>query len=75
MVKRFKLIDLECAHCAAKMELAIKKIEGVNDASISFMMQKLTIDAPEERLGEILKKAQKAIRKIEPDCTIAEQER
>ena len=41
MKKKFKLQDLDCANCAAKMEEAIKKIDGVNDASVSFMMQKI----------------------------------
>ena len=45
MKKKFKMVDLDCANCAAKMEDAIKKIDGVNDATVSFMMQKLTIDA------------------------------
>ena len=40
MKKKFKLIDLDCANCAAKMEEAIKKIDGVTDASVSFMTQK-----------------------------------
>ena len=39
MKKKFKLTDLDCANCAAKMEDAIKKLDGVNDASVSFMMQ------------------------------------
>ena len=45
MKKSYKLIDLDCANCAAKMENAIKKIDGVNDASVSFMSQRLTVDA------------------------------
>ena len=36
MKKKFKLVDLDCANCAAKMEGAIKKIDGVNDATVSF---------------------------------------
>ena len=43
MKKTFKLIDLDCANCAAKMETAIKKIDGVADASVSFMTQKMTM--------------------------------
>ena len=39
MKKTFKLIDLDCANCAAKMETAIKKLPGVADASVSFMKQ------------------------------------
>ena len=54
MKKKFKLQDLDCANCAAKMEDAIKKLDGVNDASVSFLTQKLTLDADDERFEEIL---------------------
>ena len=70
MKKKFKIENLECANCAAKMEALIKKIPGVNDAAMSFMMQKLTIDADENRFDEILAEAQKVCSKIEPDCKI-----
>ena len=70
MKKTYKLIDLDCANCAAKMERGIKKIPGVNDATVSFITQKLTIDADDDRFDEILKEAVKVCRKIEPDCTI-----
>ena len=49
MKKTFKMIDLDCANCAAKMEAAIKKIDGVQDATVSFMTQKLTIQADDAR--------------------------
>ena len=55
MKKKFKLTDLDCANCAAKMEDAIKKLDGVTDASVSFMMQKMTIDADDARFDEIMK--------------------
>lgn len=70
MKKSYKLQELDCANCAAKMEAAINKIEGVSKATVSFMTQKLTIDAPEERFEEILKEASAAISKIEPECRI-----
>ena len=70
MVKTFKLCDLDCANCGLKMENAIKKIKGVNDAKDSFMTQKLTIDADEENFDEILKQSQKVCKRIEPDCKI-----
>lgn len=70
MKKKFKLQDLDCAHCAAKMEDAIKKIDGVKDASVSFMMQKLMIEADDEKFDEIMKQAQAACAKVEPDCKI-----
>lgn len=70
MKKSFKLIDLDCANCAAKMENAIKKLDGVEDAKVSFMMQKLTLIADDSRFDEILEEAQKVCKKIEPDCKI-----
>ncbi len=70
MKKTFKLEELDCAHCAAKMETAIAKIDGVVEAKISFMTQKLTIEADEMNFNSILAAAQKAIKKIEPDCRI-----
>lgn len=70
MKKKFKLQDLDCAHCAAKMEEAIKKIDGVNSATISFMTQKLVLDADDEKFEEVLEQAQAACAKVEPDCKI-----
>lgn len=70
MKKVFKMEDLDCANCAAKMESAISKIEGVNSAKISFIMQKLTIDLDETREKEIMDEAVKICKKIEPDCRI-----
>ena len=70
MKKKFKLQDLDCANCAAKMEEAIKKIDGVNDASVSFMIQKMTIDADDARFDEIVKEAVAICAKVEPDCKV-----
>lgn len=70
MRKVFKLEDLDCANCAAKMERAIAKIDGVNEASVSFIMQRLTIDANDADFEEIMNKVVKACKRVEPDCTI-----
>ena len=70
MRKVFKMEDLECANCAAKMQDAIAKIDGVNSVNISFMTQKLTLDAEDERFDAILDAAQKAISKFEKNCVI-----
>ena len=70
MQKKFDLIDLDCANCAAKMEAAIKKIEGVQNASVNFMTQKLTLEADDARFDEIVQEAAKICKKIEPDCRI-----
>ena len=70
MNKKFKMQDLDCAHCAAKMEEAIKKIEGVNDAAVSFMTQKLMIDAEDGCFDDVMNEVVKICRKVEPDCRI-----
>ncbi len=70
MKKRFKLTDLDCANCAAKMEAAIKKIDGVNDANVSFMAQKMTVDADDSRFDDIMKEVVSVCKKVEPDCVI-----
>ncbi len=70
MKKKFKMQDLDCANCAAKMEEAIKKIDGVQDATVSFMMQKLTIEAEEARMDEIMEQVVAVCKKVEPDCKI-----
>ncbi len=70
MKKKFKLQDLDCANCAAKMEDAIKKLPGVQDATVSFMTQKLTIVAEDDRFDDIMKKVADVCAKVEPDCKI-----
>ena len=70
MKKKFKLQDLDCANCAAKMEENIKKLDGVVDATVSFMTQKLTIEADDERFDDIMKEVVAVCKKVEPDCQI-----
>lgn len=70
MKKKFELEDLDCANCAAKMEAAINKIDGVNSATVSFLAQKLTIDAIDDKFDEIMKEVVKVCKKVEPDCEI-----
>nr|WP_298572823.1 cation transporter [uncultured Mogibacterium sp.] len=69
MKKKFKC-EIDCANCAAKVEDAIKKLDGVEDAKINFMMQKLTLIADDDRFDEILDEAIKTGRKIEPDFAV-----
>lgn len=70
MKKKFKLTDLDCANCAAKMEAAIKKIEGVKDANVSFMTQKMTIEAEDEQFERIMDEVVAVCKKVEPECII-----
>ena len=70
MKKILKMTDLDCAHCAAKMEDAIKKLPGVTFASVNFLSQKLTIEAPDDVFDDVVKQAAECCKKVEPDCTI-----
>lgn len=70
MKKSFKLEDLDCANCAAKMECDINKMEEVNKANINFMTSRLTIETDSDDLESLLDKAQSICSKYEPDCVI-----
>lgn len=70
MKKTFKLLDLDCAHCAQKMEDAIKKIDGVQSVTVSFLTQKLTIQADDSCFEQVFEQAVQACKKLEPDCEI-----
>jgi len=70
MKKSFKLEDLDCANCAAKMEAGIAQLDGVKAVTVSFLTQKLTLEADDAAFDDIVKKAVKIVRKIEPDCRI-----
>ncbi len=69
MKKTFKC-EVDCANCAAKMEEAVKKISGVENARVNFMTQKFTLEAAEEVFDNVLDDAVKACKKVEPDCEI-----
>ena len=70
MKKTIKMRELECAHCAAKMENAIRKLDGVVNADINFMMQKLTVEAEDDKFDQVMEEVVKVCKKIEPDCRI-----
>lgn len=70
MKKTYTLIDLDCANCAAKMEKAILKINGVKSATVSFFAQKLVLEAEDDRFEEILKEACAAIKRVDANCSV-----
>lgn len=70
MKKTYMLEDLECAHCAAKMEEGIAKLDGVISVRVNFLAQKMILEAEDCRFDDVLKEAVKICRRIEPDCTI-----
>lgn len=70
MKKVIALQDLDCANCAAKMENGIKKLDGVNSVSISFMSQKMILDIDENNADKILQEIKSVCKRIEPDCKL-----
>lgn len=72
MKKAFILEGLDCANCAAEIERGIRAIKGVTDASVSFITTKMTIEAPDELMEDIVKKALKIARRVEHEVEIRE---
>ena len=70
MKKRFIIEELCCANCAAKMEEAIRRLDGVQSANINFLTQKLTLEADEADFSRLLDEAERIVRRIEPDCVL-----
>lgn len=72
MKVKFKIKGIDCANCAAELERAIQKIDGIDSASLSFMTERLVIELDDERKEEVLERLKKVVKKEEPDATIIE---
>lgn len=70
MKKVIALQDLDCANCAAKMECAVKKVEGVSNANVNFMMQKMTVEIDSDQPNAVLAEIKKVCKKVEHDCVL-----
>ena len=70
MKRVIKLQDLDCANCAAKIENAVKKLEGVTGVKVNFLSQKMELEVPDDKYDSVLSEAKKIIKKIEPDVTV-----
>ena len=70
MKKTFSLNNLDCANCAAKMEKAILKIDGVKSATVSFFAQKLVLEAEDDKWDAALQAACEAVRRVDADCRV-----
>ncbi|MCH5153335.1 MAG: heavy-metal-associated domain-containing protein [Clostridiales bacterium] len=70
MKKVIAMQDLDCANCAAKMEQAIRKIDGVSSCTINFMLQRMTLELDDARSAEIIEQVKAAVKKVEPDCRL-----
>ncbi len=72
MKSTFKIKGIDCANCAAQLENALNKVEGVQNASISFMSERMVLEYDEQNKEEVMKKIRKVIKKEEPDATLEE---
>lgn len=70
MKKTFIIEDLDCAHCATKIEDEIKELSGVNSISVNFLSGKITLDASDAEFDSILEKAVEICKRVEPDCNL-----
>ena len=70
MKKSFRLVGLDCANCAAKIEKDIQKLPGVSKAVVSLMTTRMTIEADDDKFDEIVKKATEIVNKYEPDVVV-----
>lgn len=72
MKKTYILEDLDCAHCAGKIEEAVAALNTVEKCSLNFLTKKLVIEAEESNIAAITKEVKKIVKKVEPDVTVEE---
>ena len=70
MKRNYKLVGIDCAHCAAKMEEGIKKLDGVNAATVNFMTTKLILDFDEAKAEEVLAGVEKVVHKVDDNVVV-----
>ena len=70
MKKVFELDEVDCANCARKMQEAVAKIDGVDNVTVNFFTQKMTLEAADDKFDAVLKEALKVLKKVEPDCEV-----
>ena len=72
MESNFKIMNLDCANCALELERAIKKIDGIKDVNINFILQKMKLEYDEVNKENIILNNKKTIKKEEPDVILEE---
>lgn len=72
MRKTYILEDLDCANCAAKIEEAVGKLEGVSKSTVTLLTQKLVIEVTEDKADGIGREIKKIVKKFEPDVEVVE---
>lgn len=72
MKLKFKLKGIDCANCAAELEREIQKVEGVQEASISFMTEKMIIECDDQEKDKVIERIKKLVKREEPDAILEE---
>ncbi len=72
MIKTYILEDLDCAHCAGKIEEDVAKLEGVSKSTVTLLTQKLVVEIDDANAGTLTKEVKKIVKKYEPDVTVKE---
>lgn len=72
MKKTYILEDLDCANCAAKIEEAVGKLDGVSKSTVTFLTQKLVVEVEEGKVSGLLKEIKRIVKKFEPDVEVIE---
>ena len=72
MTKTYILEDLDCAHCAGKIEADVAKLEGVTRSVVTLLTQKLVVDIEDGKAGALTKAVKKIVKKYKPDVTVIE---
>ncbi|MBP5453427.1 MAG: cation transporter [Lachnospiraceae bacterium] len=70
MKRTFILEDLDCAHCAQKIEDAVAKLDGVSNCKVTFLTQKLVYDVEDDKNDAVEKEMKKVVKSTEPDVTV-----
>lgn len=74
MKKTYILEDLDCAHCAAQIEEAVGKLDGVTKSTVTFLTQKLVVEVEEKNAENVTKMIKKTVKKLEPDVEVVEKQ-
>ncbi len=72
MIRTYILEDLDCAHCAGKIEADVAKLEGVKKSTVTLLTQKLVVEIEDAKAGKLTKEVKRIVKKYEPDVTVIE---
>lgn len=70
MKKKYRIENLDCGHCAAKLEEALQKINGVTSAKVNFITSKVTLEIEDDKAESVLEQVMKVTKKTLPDVTL-----